>query len=86
MRTSLQKSRSVQKWGGGGAPDAGAEIPVQPEMKTMVRQAVPLQPTEFHDGSDIHRSNYFFNDYLPWKGCMKKVHEEMWVNGRICFG
>lgn len=53
---ALQTSRPVQKWDGGGAPDAGAEIPVQPEMKTMVGQVVPLQATEFHDGSDIHRS------------------------------
>ena len=30
--------------GGGGAPGAGAEIPLQPLEKTMVRQAVPLQP------------------------------------------
>ncbi|GAB0201689.1 hypothetical protein GRJ2_002634500 [Grus japonensis] len=29
--------------GGGGAPGAGAEIPLQPVVKTMVKQAVPLQ-------------------------------------------
>ncbi|KAJ7420073.1 protein pxr1-like [Willisornis vidua] len=41
--------------GGGGAPDAGAEIPLQPMvMHTMVRQAVPLHPMEFHDGANIH--------------------------------
>ncbi|GAB0205093.1 epimerase family protein SDR39U1 [Grus japonensis] len=32
--------------GGGGAPGAGAEIPLQPVVKTMVKQAVPLQPME----------------------------------------
>ncbi|GAB0188921.1 acid sphingomyelinase-like phosphodiesterase 3b [Grus japonensis] len=32
--------------GGGGAPGAGAEIPLQPLVKTMVKQAVPLQPME----------------------------------------
>ncbi|PKU41625.1 protein pxr1-like [Limosa lapponica baueri] len=38
---------------GGGTPGARAEIPVQPVVKTMVRQAVPLQPMEVHDGADI---------------------------------
>ncbi|GAB0202797.1 epimerase family protein SDR39U1 [Grus japonensis] len=32
--------------GAGGAPGAGAEIPLQPVVKTMVKQAVPLQPVE----------------------------------------
>ncbi|GAB0177095.1 epimerase family protein SDR39U1 [Grus japonensis] len=32
--------------GAGGAPGAGAEIPLQPMEKTMVKQAVPLQPME----------------------------------------
>ncbi|GAB0178069.1 epimerase family protein SDR39U1 [Grus japonensis] len=32
--------------GGGGAPDTRAEVPLQPVVKTMVRQAVPLQPME----------------------------------------
>ncbi|GAB0180141.1 hypothetical protein GRJ2_000479400 [Grus japonensis] len=40
--------------GGGGAPGARAEIPLQPVEKTMVRQAVPLQPMEDDDGADIH--------------------------------
>ena len=40
--------------GGGGAPGAGAEIPLQPMGKTMVRQAVPLQPREVHSGADLH--------------------------------
>jgi len=40
--------------GGGGAPGAGAEIPLQPMEQTMVRQAVPPQPTEAHGGADIH--------------------------------
>ena len=30
------------------------EIPLQPVVKTMVRQAVPLQPMEVHSGADIH--------------------------------
>ena len=38
----------------GGASCAGAEIPLQPMVKTVVRQAVPLQPLEVHGGADIH--------------------------------
>ncbi|KAK4815591.1 hypothetical protein QYF61_004806 [Mycteria americana] len=34
--------------GGGDAPGAGAEIALQPTVKTMVRQAVPPQPMEVH--------------------------------------
>ena len=36
----------TEEGGGGGAPGTGAEIPLQPVGKTMVRQAVPLQPME----------------------------------------
>ncbi|KAM9590913.1 uncharacterized protein ACIBXB_005945 [Morphnus guianensis] len=44
----------VSEGGGGGAPAAGAEIPLQLVVKTMVRQAVPLQPMEVHGGADLH--------------------------------
>ncbi|GAB0181314.1 hypothetical protein GRJ2_000596700 [Grus japonensis] len=44
----------VSAEGGGGAPGARAEIPLQPVEKTTVRQAVPLQPMEVHGGADIH--------------------------------
>ena len=30
------------------------EIPLQPVVKTMVRQAVPLQPMDVRGGADIH--------------------------------
>ncbi|KAK4823596.1 hypothetical protein QYF61_003796 [Mycteria americana] len=43
-----------EEGGAGGAPGAGAEIPLQPVVKTMVRQAVPLQPMEVHGGADTH--------------------------------
>ncbi|KAK4810779.1 hypothetical protein QYF61_008751, partial [Mycteria americana] len=39
---------------GGGAPGTRAEILLQPVVKTMVRQVVPLQPMEVHSGADIH--------------------------------
>ena len=42
-----------EEGGGGGAPGTRAEIPLQPMVKTMVRQAVPLQPVEVHGGVDI---------------------------------
>jgi len=40
--------------GGEGAPDAGANVPLQPMEKTTVRQAVPLQPMKVHSGAEIH--------------------------------
>ena len=43
-----------EKAEGGEAPGTAAEIPLQTVEKTMVRQAVPLQPTEVHSGGDIH--------------------------------
>ncbi|GAB0183220.1 hypothetical protein GRJ2_000787300 [Grus japonensis] len=36
--------------GGGGAPDTRAEIPLQPMVKTMVRQAVPCSPWRKDEG------------------------------------
>ena len=30
------------------------EISLQPVVKTLVRQAVPLQPMDVHGGADIH--------------------------------
>jgi len=44
----------VSEGGGGGAPGTRAEVPLQPVEKTMVRQAVYLQPVEAHGGADIH--------------------------------
>ena len=43
-----------EEGGGGDAPGAKAEIPLQPVGKTMVRQAVSLQPREVHGGADIY--------------------------------
>ncbi|GAB0175668.1 acid sphingomyelinase-like phosphodiesterase 3b [Grus japonensis] len=39
--------------GARGAPGARAEIPLQILEKTMVRQAVPLQPIEVYGGAEI---------------------------------
>jgi len=55
QETTLQIPRSVKEEGGGGARASGAEtLPLQLVMKTMVRQVVPLQSVEVHDGADIH--------------------------------
>ncbi|KAK4828110.1 hypothetical protein QYF61_023472 [Mycteria americana] len=53
-RNNSADTKVSEEGGGGGAPGTGAEIPLQPVVKTMVRQAVPLQPTEVHGGADIY--------------------------------
>ena len=53
-RTSPADPQVSAEGGGGGAPGTRAEIPLQPVGKTMVRQAVPLQPREVHGGEDLH--------------------------------
>ena len=58
MRTCVSNNSADTKvseeGGGGGAPGAGVEMPLQPVVKPMVRQAVPLQPMDVHGGADIH--------------------------------
>ena len=53
-RNNFADTKFSEEGEGGGAPGTGAEIPLQPMLKTMVRQAVPLQPMEVHGGADIH--------------------------------
>ncbi|XP_075356581.1 uncharacterized protein LOC142409205 [Mycteria americana] len=53
-RNNSADTKGSEEGGAGGAPGAGAEIPLQPMVKTMVRQAVPLKPMEVHGGADIH--------------------------------
>jgi len=43
-----------EEGGGGGPPGTRAYILLQPMVKTMVRQVVPLQPMEVHSGAEIH--------------------------------
>ncbi|OPJ69571.1 hypothetical protein AV530_012589 [Patagioenas fasciata monilis] len=38
----------------GPAPGAGAEIPLQLVVQTMVTLVVPLQPMAVHSGEDLH--------------------------------
>ncbi|GAB0181865.1 acid sphingomyelinase-like phosphodiesterase 3b [Grus japonensis] len=53
-RNNFADTQVSAEGGAGGAPGAGAEIPLQPMEKTMVRQAVPLQPMEVDGGADVH--------------------------------
>ncbi|GAB0184702.1 AN1-type zinc finger protein 5-like [Grus japonensis] len=53
-RNNSADTKVSEEGGGGGAPVPGAEIPLQPLEKTMVRQAVPQQPMEVNSGADIH--------------------------------
>ncbi|KAK4806933.1 hypothetical protein QYF61_027300 [Mycteria americana] len=43
-RNNRADTKVSEEGGGGGVPGARAEIPLQPVVKTMVRQVVPLQP------------------------------------------
>jgi len=50
-RNNSADTKVTEEGGGGGAPYAGADIPLQHMEKTMVWQAIPLQPTEVHSGA-----------------------------------
>jgi len=52
--TTLQTLRSVKKEEEEVLQALEQSFPVQSVMKTMVRQVVPLQSMEVHDGADIH--------------------------------
>ena len=54
-RNNSADTKVSEEGGGGGAPGARAEIPLQPMVKTTARQAVPLQTVEVHGArADIH--------------------------------
>ena len=53
-RNNSADTKVREEGGGGGAPGARAELLLQPMVKTMVRQAVRLQPMEVHSAADIH--------------------------------
>ncbi|GAB0182113.1 RIMS-binding protein 3A-like [Grus japonensis] len=54
VRNNSTDIKVSEKGRGGGARGTEAEIPLQPMEKTMVKQAVPLQPMEDDGGADIH--------------------------------
>jgi len=53
-RNSPADTKVSEEGEGGGAPDARAEIPLQPLVKTIVMQIVPLQLMKVHSGAEIH--------------------------------
>ncbi|GAB0183221.1 hypothetical protein GRJ2_000787400 [Grus japonensis] len=54
-RNNSADTKVSEEGGGQGGPGTRAEIPLQePIERTLVRQAVPLQPMEVHGGADIH--------------------------------
>ena len=64
MREKTQQTPKVGEEGQeAGAPGAGADIPLKPVVKTLVRQAVPPQTMEVHAGADIHLQS--MNDLTP---------------------
>ncbi|PKU45158.1 protein pxr1-like [Limosa lapponica baueri] len=46
-------TEASEEGGGGGAPGAGAEIPLQPVVNTVMSEAVLLQPMEVYSGAHI---------------------------------
>ncbi|PKU44061.1 protein pxr1-like [Limosa lapponica baueri] len=65
---------------GRGVPGAGAEISLQPMVKTMVGQAVTLQPMEVNSRADIHLQStvsYGRDPMLKQKKTVRSpLHEE----------
>ena len=53
-RNNSAETKVGREGRGRGTPGAGAEIPLQPMVKTMLRQAVVLQPMRLHGGADIY--------------------------------
>ncbi|GAB0190707.1 EH domain-containing protein 4 [Grus japonensis] len=62
----------VSEGGGGGAPGTGAEIPLQPVVKAMVKQAVPLQPMEVDGGAEIPPAAHG-GPHAGAGGCLKEA-------------
>ena len=52
--TTLETPRSAEKEGGGARHVKAESLPLQLMMKTVVRQAVPLQSIEVHSGADLN--------------------------------
>ncbi|KAJ7406680.1 protein pxr1-like [Pitangus sulphuratus] len=53
-RNNSADTKVSEERGGGGVPGTGVEIPLQPVVQVMVKQAVPLQSMEVHGGAEIH--------------------------------
>jgi len=57
-RRNPADTKVSEEGGGAAAPGTGAEIPLQPMVKTVARQVVLLQPMEEHSGADDHPAAY----------------------------
>ncbi|GAB0195124.1 hypothetical protein GRJ2_001977700 [Grus japonensis] len=72
-RNNSADTKGSAEGGGGDAPGTGAEIPLQPMEKTMVRQAVPLQPMEDDGGAQISTCSLWrtprWSRWMPKGGC-----------------
>ncbi|GAB0207812.1 epimerase family protein SDR39U1 [Grus japonensis] len=66
-RNNSADTKVSEEGRGGGAPGARAEIPLQSMEKTMVRQAILLQPIEDDGGADIHLQSVE-DPTLEWAG------------------
>lgn len=52
-RSNSGDTKVSEDGGEGGVPGVSTEIPVQPEVKSVMRQAVPLQPMEADSGTEV---------------------------------
>jgi len=72
-RNNSADTKVSAEGGAGGAPGTKAELPLQTVMKTMVRQAVPLQLMEAHGGADSHlqpvEGTPHQSKWMPEDGC-----------------
>jgi len=69
-RNNSADTKVSEAGGEGDAPGAEAEIPLQPLEKTMVRQAVPLQPMDIYSGADMfHIRKNLTISYVQRESC-----------------
>lgn len=53
-KTNYADIKVIEEGGEGDAPGTTAKIPLQPVVKVMVKQAVPLQSMMIHGDAEIH--------------------------------
>ncbi|KAF4794834.1 hypothetical protein TURU_098261 [Turdus rufiventris] len=70
-RTNTADIKASKEGRGEGSPGTREEMYLQLMMKTMVRQAVSLQPSEFHRGSKIHLQT-LEEPHMGAGGCLKR--------------
>ena len=78
-RNNSADTKVSEEGGGGGAPGARAEIPLQPVVQTMVMQVVSLRPMEDHGGVAIHTAAH--GGHAPHDGAGGHVLKEAAAHG-----